>query len=64
MTSFHRLIAVVVIWAGVAFAAFGLFGSQFLYPLPIVALISLTALLVGGATVATVAIVRSPLPSH
>ena len=62
MTSLHRLIAVVVIWAAVAFAAVSLFGSQFLRPLPVPAVIIVTGLLVGGAVGATVVIVRSSVP--
>ncbi len=59
MTSLHKLIALVIVWAAVAFIGFSLYGSMFLSPVSPAVVIILTILLMGGAVAATVAITRA-----
>ncbi|MFQ3662624.1 MAG: hypothetical protein SNJ69_09560 [Chloroflexaceae bacterium] len=59
MTSLHRLIAIMTIWIVLGAVLISMFSVSFLGALTPLWLLLLTALIVGGATFATVVLVRS-----
>ncbi|GEM_PF-1308099 len=59
MTSLHRLIAIMTIWIVIGAVLITMFSVSFLGALAPLWLLLLTALIVGGATFATVVLARA-----
>jgi hypothetical protein len=59
MTSLHKLIVLVVVWAPVPFIALRLYHGMLLGLISPAVVMALTALLVGGVVAATLAITRA-----
>jgi len=64
MTSLHKLIALVIIWAAVASIAFAFYGMLFLTPISSIVVVLVTILLIGGGVAATFAIGRARSPGQ
>jgi len=58
MTSLHRLIAIMTIWIVTGAVLISMFSVSFLGAMAPLWLLLLTALIIGGATVATVVLAR------
>jgi hypothetical protein len=59
VTSLHRLIAIVVVWAAFAFAFVILLGNAFVNDLSVAAVVTITALVAGAAFGATAFVARA-----